>query len=138
MMKKLTLNVNEEDIEDSQEIEQSTGENEEARILLLAERLKMLFGFCADLIPDLDLLERTEAGASERASMAMSAAPILGAMGKDYEEVNFEWEFKSRRAKAIINLLKVLKDTEDERLQRKIKARENAEAGRNFMQFFQV
>lgn len=89
--------------------------DEKIRIDMLAERIKLLFGFCVDLIPDIDLIERTASNAGEKASMAMSAAPLLGAAGIDYEEKNAEWELRRKRADALANLLKVLRDTENDR-----------------------
>jgi hypothetical protein len=91
---------------------------EQGRILILAQRTNILFGFCAELIPDIDLLEKAAKVAGDRESMAMSAAPILGAAGKDYEQVNFEWGLRRRRSEALANLLKVLRDTEMERTER--------------------
>ncbi len=101
---------------------------EKERVINLAQRLQLLFGFCTELIPDIDLLEKAYDGASERASFAMSAAPILGAMGQDYDKVNFEWELKAKRAKAMINLLKTLRDTENERISRNTQDAQNEES----------
>ncbi len=93
--------------------------DEKSEIEMLATRIELLFGFCKDLFPNIDTLEKAYEGASERASFALSAAPILGAMGQDYEKVNFEWEVKAKRANASVNFLKVLRDTEKERQERK-------------------
>lgn len=90
--------------------------DEKVRIDMLAERIKLLFGFCVELIPDIDLLERTANNAGQRESMAMSAAPLLGAAGIDYEEKNAEWALRRKRAEALANLLKVLRDTENDRI----------------------
>lgn len=89
--------------------------DEKIRINALAERIKLLFGFCVDLIPDIDLIEKTASNAGEKASMSMSAAPLLEAAGIDYEEKNAEWELRRKRADALANLLKVLRDTENDR-----------------------
>ena len=51
------------------------------RVLLLAEKVKLLLTFSADLIPDLELLEESESGAGRKANDTLSAAPIFGAMG---------------------------------------------------------
>lgn len=95
---------------------------------LLAERVRLLFSFCAELIPD---KERIKAGldyANDRASTAMAAAPILGAFGQDYEEVHFEANVRARRAKAIYDLVSVLDETEKERAEFR-RAKANKKAG---------
>jgi hypothetical protein len=84
---------------------------------VLAERIKLLFGFCAELIPVKDKIKASLDYANERASTAMAAAPILGAFGQDYEEVHFEANIRARRAKAVYDLILVLEDTETERLE---------------------
>ena len=87
---------------------------EKERVLLLANRIELLFGFCAELIPDIDLLERTANGAWENEQMSLSAAPILGAMGIDYEKANAKWQIRAKRAEALLNLIKVLDSTNKE------------------------
>ncbi len=85
------------------------------RVDLLANKMQLLFGFAADLIPDIEILERVAATSSERQSMALTMAPLLGAAGMDYEEKEAEWKMKSKRADALVNLIKVLRDTEEDR-----------------------
>ncbi len=63
-------------------------------------------------------------GAGERENFTLSAAPVLGAMGLDHEAKHAEWNLRSRRAKALYELVKVLKETEDERAERKNKSQE--------------
>jgi hypothetical protein len=92
-------------------------EDERERIKILAERIKLLFGFCGDLIKDKDLGERVLKLSSSRAEFALSAAPILGAFGLDYEAKNFEAALHAKRAKALLNLLEVLESTENERVE---------------------
>ena len=82
---------------------------------MVAERVKLLWGFLADLIPHLPMLKDVSDGASERSSMALTMAPILGAFGQDYEVVHFQKEVERKRAKALYELIKVLDDTEKER-----------------------
>ena len=89
-------------------------ENKE-RILILAEKVRLLFGFCTDLIGDIDLLESTAVGAASRTDMTLTMAPILGAFGQDYEDVHFKRDLERKRANALFNLVKVLRDTEKER-----------------------
>lgn len=107
-------------------LEENNNLDEKIRIETLAERIKLLFGFCVELIPDIDLLEKTAASADERAGFAMSAAPILTAAGLDYEEKEFEWRLRERRASALANLLKVLDETEKERAQHAIEREKKA------------
>lgn len=110
--------------------------DERDRIQLLASRIQLLFGFCTEFIPHIDLLERVAKGSGERESMAMSAAPILGATGLDYQEINFEWKLRRKRAEAILNLVKVLQETEIERKkidqQKKLDAHHRAEINKIF------
>lgn len=81
----------------------------------LGEKIKLLFMFVMDLKQDKDLLQEAAQAASDSASFAMSAAPLLGAMGMDYEHENLEASLRAKRAKAVINLMNVLDSTEQER-----------------------
>lgn len=99
---------------------------EKVRIEMLAERIKLLFQFCTELIPDIDLVRKTAKSASERESTAMTAAPILGAAGIDYEEKQMQWSIRARRAEAIANLLEVLRDTQKDMDEQKAKAGHSA------------
>jgi hypothetical protein len=63
-------------------------DDKKERAVILAERVKLLFGFCADLIPDKDLLKEVMEVSGKRENNALSMAPILGAMGMDYEEAH--------------------------------------------------
>jgi hypothetical protein len=89
------------------------------RIEMLARRVELLFGFMAELIPDIDLLEQAAGNSASNESYAMSAAPIFGAFNLNHEEAVAKWNLRKRRAEALVNLLKVLRDTEHERLQKK-------------------
>ena len=60
----------------------------------LAEQVKLLFGLCATLIPDKEMLKDTYDLASERQSMSLSMAPIFGAFGQNYEDVENEARIK--------------------------------------------
>src|SRR3990167_2667476 len=82
---------------------------------MVAERVKLLWGFLADLIPHLPMLKDVAKGTSERSSMALTMAPILGAFGQDYEAVHAQKEIERKRAEALYNLIKTLDDTEKER-----------------------
>lgn len=82
----------------------------------VAEQVKLLFSFCFQLVPDLDILKKVSKLSGERVSTAMAMAPILGAQGMDYEEVEFETRLKAKRADALVNLIQVLEETEKERM----------------------
>lgn len=95
-------------------------------VAILAEKIKLLFGFCADLIKDKDLLKETLGLCEDRQSFAVSAAPILGAFGMDYEEPEFEAGMRKKRAKALLDLIEALEETEKERLE--FQAKQKAKA----------
>lgn len=87
------------------------------RVEMLAERIKLLFSFAYDLLQFKDILEEAVKHCGERESFALSAAPLLGAFGMDYEEKEFEAGLEGKRAKALLNLIEVLEETEKERLE---------------------
>ena len=91
------------------------------RIELLAGKITILFGFCTELISDVDLLKEAFTETAKKADFTISAAPILGAYGMNYEEKNIEWKIKADRAEALINLIEVLDRTEKERAAMRIK-----------------
>ena len=97
--------------------EKKTIKEQERRIEaeMMAERIKLLWGFLADFIPHLPMLKDVADGTSERSSMVLSMAPILGAFGQDYEVVHAQKEIERKRAKALYELIKTLDDTEKER-----------------------
>jgi hypothetical protein len=86
-----------------------------ARKAILASRIGLLFRFCTDIIPDLDILKDTVEVTGDGKSMAMAAAPVFSALGQDYEKAANGWDRKRRRAAALYNLIKVLDDTEKEK-----------------------
>lgn len=103
---------------------------EEIEIHILAERIKLLFGFCAELIPSLPLLKKVAVKTNGRVSTSMAIAPIMGAMGMDWEEKQFYVELEARRADALYNLVLVLDETEKDRvkfLEAQAKKREGQE-----------
>jgi hypothetical protein len=89
---------------------------EKVRIDQLAERIKLLFMFCYEMVGDIDLLEKVLDESYRRNSMALSAAPLLGSVGIDYEETEFDAQLHARRAKALLELVKALRDTEVDRM----------------------
>lgn len=101
------------------------------RIEALAERVKLLLAFCADLIPDKDLLKQTVELSLHRHSRALAAAPILGAFGLDWKEAEMETILHEKRARAIFNLVSIIAETEKDRakfLEKKNKKSEGAQA----------
>jgi L-ribulose-5-phosphate 3-epimerase UlaE len=89
--------------------------DETERIEQLATQVMLLIQFAATMVDDTDLLEKVEKQSSEISSSTLTLAPILGAVGADYEEAHMEAEVKRKRAAAITNLVRTLKDTESER-----------------------
>ena len=87
--------------------------DDQTRKLELAEKIKTLFLFADDLNKDIDLLEDLKAKGS-RADYAMTMAPIIGAMGGDYEVAVAKGNMEDKRLDALLNLIKVLHDTEKE------------------------
>lgn len=85
------------------------------RIEQLASQVLLLIQFAATMIDDIDLLEKVEKQSGEMSSRALTLAPIFGAVGGDYEEAHMEAELHRKRASAIVNLVRVLKETENER-----------------------
>lgn len=97
---------------------------EEAEIL--ATRVKLLFGFCFELVPKIELLKRTLSLSNDKASTALAAAPLLTAAGIDYEQKHWEADMRKRRAEALVNLIKVLDETEKERIEMEQQAKNKA------------
>lgn len=89
--------------------------SEKERIEQLATQVTLLIQFAATMIDDIDLLERTSENLSSLSESTLTLAPLLTAAGADYEEAHMEAEVKRKRASAITNLVRVLKETENER-----------------------
>ena len=90
---------------------------EKERIMILAEKIKLLFGFCVDLIPDKDLLKRTLELSEDRHSRGLGMAVIFEAFGQDWEAIENETKIKKERAEALYNLIECLDKTEKTRLE---------------------
>ncbi len=99
-----------------------------ARAEVLSERIKLLFIFVLELKNDKDLLQEAIDAANDRASFASSAAALFGAVGMDYESAEFEAILHARRAKAILNLINTLEETEKDRAEQISKSKKKAEA----------
>lgn len=84
---------------------------------IVAQRIVLLWGFLADFIPFKELIKETAELASERHSFSISAAPIFGALGQDWEEQELETRIGLRRATALYNLVDVIDETEKERVE---------------------
>lgn len=82
------------------------------KIIILAERVKLLFGFCADLIPDKEILKDVMDLSHDRVSTTMAMVPILGAFGMDYNEAEISAKIKARRSDALYDLILALEETE--------------------------
>jgi hypothetical protein len=124
MTKKEYKKITKKDIEYYEKNGGAVIQSEQERAVILAERVKLLFSFCADLIPDKDLLKKVLKQAQDRQSFALSAAPILGAFGMDYEEHEIEARIRKERADALLNLITTLEKTEKDRAEFKEKQAE--------------
>lgn len=89
----------------------------QAKVQIVAEQVKLLFGFCFQLVPDLDILKKVAKLSDDRVSTAMAMAPIFGAVGGDWEVAEFETKLKAKRADALLNLIEVLEQTEKDRIE---------------------
>ena len=85
------------------------------RAVEVAERMKLLFGFCFTFFEDLDLLKEVAEGSSDNLSRTDAMAPVIEAFGQDYETVRFKKKLEYRRAHALYELIRTLKETEEER-----------------------
>ena len=67
------------------------------------------------------MIKETFELASERQSMSVSMAPILGAFGEDYKDIEFEARIRKERASALFELIDTLDRTEKERIELNLK-----------------
>jgi len=104
-------------------------ENDEGvlRCLAVAEQVKLLFGFCAQLIPDKEIIKKTFDMAAERQQNALALAPVIGAFGRDYREAEVKARTTAERAEALYNLIDCLERTENEMQEYKASAASNNE-----------
>ena len=87
------------------------------RVQEIAWKIQTLFMFSSDLIKDVDILEEFSESSWDRMNDVLSAAPIIWACWWDYEEKHLERRIQHERWKALLNLIKTLKRTEDERIE---------------------
>lgn len=111
---------------------------EQERIILLAERVKLLFMFCSDMLDDLDLLERVLKESHQRNSMATSGAVILGALGIDSEEAELDAQLHIKRTDALIALITTLRDTEADRTKFKLSKADREATASQLRQFLNI
>lgn len=81
----------------------------------VAQTVEMLFVFSGQLIPHMDMLEDLLKSSQSKLSFAQSAAPVLMASGIDYVEKEMTAKLYARRADALLNLVKILAETEQAR-----------------------
>lgn len=88
---------------------------DKAKIQEVAHKVELLLAFCADLIPDKELIRRAGNRSREIQSFALAAAPLLVAVGENYEAHEMEASIRANRAEAIYHLVNVLDTTEKQR-----------------------
>jgi hypothetical protein len=90
---------------------------EKPDIYEIASLVDVAFHFVSMLIPYLEILEKTNNNAKNKEELSLSAAPLLGAFGVDFDKKEREWRIIRKRGEALVNLVKTLKETELERQQ---------------------
>ena len=103
---------------------------------ILAEKIKTLFMFCADLIKDKELSIDSANFLSKRVERIGSAAVLIEAMGGDYKADEFKAKLQKDRATALYNLINCLESTENKRIEFKkdqANNRKQREVLRNFL-----
>lgn len=90
-------------------------ENEEDQIQRVANQVENLLMFSSLLIPDIELLEKLATQSVDISSKTAALAPVLGAVGADWEEKQLEADVRQARAKALLNFIKIIIDTEAQR-----------------------
>ena len=98
-----------------------------------AAMVTQLIELGAFLLPKLDILKDTAESAADTHLTAMSAMPIMLAMGQDADEKVLEAQIRAKRAKALYQFIKTIKDTEDDRAEfrKEQKAKEQGRATLN-------
>lgn len=93
----------------------SDQEFSEERVLEVANQVQLLLQFAAMMVEDLPMLHKVAKQSGEISSHVLTLAPVLGAVGADYEEKHMEAEVRRKRAVALVNLIQVISDTETDR-----------------------
>lgn len=107
--------------------------NERIEIEEIAERIKLLFGFVAMLIPHKEKLKAIAERTSNNHSRAQALAPVLTAFGEDWEKAEMETALYYKRAEALYNLVDVLDETEKERIEYSEKKKQGGAGRDNLM-----
>src|SRR3954463_9563424 len=85
-------------------------------IRMLAQNIELLISFAAQLIPDLDVLEDVVSDLDEKHSTNDASSVIQMALGMDYEKNRMNVNLRLERSKALFEFVKVLKQTETDRV----------------------
>lgn len=109
--------------------EQAIDHEKRERVMIVAERVKLLFSFCAEFIQDKDLLKEVLEKADMNVGRVMAMAPIIGAMGGNFEAAEFESRLRRQRAEALFHLIDTIDLTEQRRVEFNMK-QENGRKGR--------
>lgn len=73
------------------------------------------------LVKDIDLFEELFTDSRSRVSMSMTLDPLLRASGIDADEAQLHASIKHRRARALLELVRVFRDTDIEMVEYKRK-----------------
>lgn len=87
-----------------------------------------LIQFASLLIPDIDLFEEVLEHSAKNLSFVRNGAAVIEALGKDPETIDFFAQLYSKRARALLELVKVLKETEEDRAKLESKGKVVADA----------
>ncbi len=106
----------------------SNNQANDERIDELASKVTTLLQFAALMVDDIDLLEEVYGESTETIAHVDALAPVIGAVGGDWEESRLEADVRRKRARAILELAKVIRDTESDRVKLKAKQANMAKA----------
>lgn len=87
----------------------------EDQVAEVASKVTTLLQFAALLIPDMDMLQELTSDSNNTVSHVDALAPVIGAMGGNYDKASFEARLRQKRARALYGFVKLLKETEEER-----------------------
>lgn len=73
----------------------------EDKVLEVANQVGLLLQFAATMIDDLPMLEEMHKQSGEISSHVLSIAPVIGALGGDYEEKHMEAEVRRKELKLL-------------------------------------
>ena len=81
----------------------------------VAMKVGTLIQFASTLIPDIDLFEEVLEHSQKNLSFVRNGAAVIEALGKDPEAAEFFANLYTSRARALLELVKVIKKTEEDR-----------------------